>query len=77
MLQQKVIFYKLYILYSGILYYLYLDLALYESACLSVSLSVCLFPNSSETANPSELRDDSPWDKEGFKLKKHLHLSNS
>ena len=45
------------------------DISLYKSTCMSVSLSVCLFPNSSETAKPSELRDDSPWDKEGFKLK--------
>ena len=27
----------------------------YKSACLSVSLSVCLFPNSSETTKPDEL----------------------
>ena len=35
------------------------------------SVSVCLFPNSSKTANPSELklRDDSPWDGKGFRLK--------
>ena len=50
--------------------------SLYKSTSLSVSewvcLFVCLFPNSSETANPSELkflRDDSPWDWEGFRLK--------
>ena len=30
--------------------------SLYKSASVSVSLSVCLFPNSSETANPSELK---------------------
>ena len=29
---------------------------LYKSASLSVSLFVCWFPNSSETANPSELK---------------------
>ena len=42
------------------------------------SVSVCLFPNSSKTANPSELklRDDSPWDGEGFRLKKHPDSSN-
>ena len=28
----------------------------YKKASLSVSESVCLFPNSSETANPSELK---------------------
>ena len=31
-------------------------LSLYKSASLSMSLFVCLFPNSSETANPSELK---------------------
>ena len=35
-------------------------------------MCVCLFPNYSETVNPNELkilRDDSPWDGEGFRLK--------
>ena len=34
-----------------------------------MSLSVCLFPNSSETTETEILRDDSQWDMEGFRLK--------
>ena len=46
--------------------------SLYQSTvCQLVSECVWMFPNSSEMANSSELkfRDDSPWDKEGFRLK--------
>ena len=35
---------------------------LYKSACLSVIESACLFV------------DDSPWDKEGFRLKKNIRI---
>ena len=34
-----------------------------------MSESVWMFPNSSELQRPEILRDDSPWDKEGFRLK--------
>ena len=36
--------------------FIYLNVSLYKSASLSVSECVCLFPNSSETANPSAHR---------------------
>ena len=43
-----------------IFYYNYLIgtyiVSFYKSTCMSVSLCVYLFPNSSETANPSELK---------------------
>ena len=39
-----------------ILYFLSKQQSLYKSASLSVSESVCLFPNSSQTVNPSELK---------------------
>ena len=41
-------------------------------------LSVCLFPNSSETANPKELKFwgmISPWGADGFRLKKLSDLN--
>ena len=43
----------------------------YKNACLSVSLLfVCLFPNSSSEPQRAEnLRNDSPWVEEGFRLK--------
>ena len=31
-------------------------ISLYQSACMSLSECVCLFPNSYETANPNELK---------------------
>ena len=34
-----------------------------------MSLSVCLFPNSSEPQRAEILRDDTTWDNEGFSLK--------
>ena len=44
-----------------------------KSASLSVSLFVCLFvPYLLQNVEPKRaeiLRDDSPWDKEGFRLK--------
>ena len=42
-----------------------------------MSESVCLdVPYSSEPQRPEILRDDSPWDWEGFKVKKHPDSSN-
>ena len=50
-----------------------LSISLYKSASLSVServsLFVCLLQNG-EPQQPEILRNDFPWDKEGFRLKK-------
>ena len=49
-------------------------LSLNQSASLSVSLSVCLFecsltPPNGKPQQADILRDDSPWDGKGFRLK--------
>ena len=53
------------------LYFVYPSLK--APVCQRVSLCVWMFPNSSETGGEPQraeiLRDDSPWDWEGFRLK--------
>ena len=39
----------------------------YQSACMSVSVCICLFPISYKMVNPND-----PWDGEGFRLKKSV-----
>ena len=53
-------------------FYIWDQISLYKSGSESVCLFGCLFPNSSKTVNPSDLkffRHDSPWDAECFRLK--------